>query len=264
MEEPAKTSTAGEAVTCDGFLDNQIQVLQPAKGGHRSGLDAIFLAATVPPDAAGKVCDLGAGSGVAGLAVLARNASLTVDLVENNATMIALGEQSLGLEHNAPFAGRARVLPCDVLARGADRAAAGLHDNAYDHVITNPPYNDQSFQRSPQSDRAMAHSFDGDMLVRWCRTACAITRSGGRFSCIVRPGLLHAVLEAMHGRFGAIRILPLHPSADKPASRVLIGAIRGSATALEILPGLVLHEASGGFTSTADDVLRGRTSISLF
>ena len=37
--------------TCDAFLDGRIHVRQPAKG-FRSGLDAVFLAAACPAEAA--------------------------------------------------------------------------------------------------------------------------------------------------------------------------------------------------------------------
>ena len=55
----------------DGFLGNRIIIRQP-RHGHRSGHDAVLLAASVGGEKAQSVCDLGAGAGVVGLCILAR------------------------------------------------------------------------------------------------------------------------------------------------------------------------------------------------
>ncbi len=73
-----------DAVTKDGFLDNAFYVLQPAKGGHRAGLDAVLLAACVDAPAGTRIADFGAGCGVAGMAVASRLQGVTVDLVERD------------------------------------------------------------------------------------------------------------------------------------------------------------------------------------
>ena len=46
-----KAATPPHAPTRDAFLGGRVLVLQPARGGgHRSGLDAVYLAAAVPED----------------------------------------------------------------------------------------------------------------------------------------------------------------------------------------------------------------------
>ena len=57
-----KAATPPHAPTRDAFLGGRVLVLQPARGGgHRSGLDAVYLAAAVPEDVQGHVVDLGSG-----------------------------------------------------------------------------------------------------------------------------------------------------------------------------------------------------------
>ena len=90
-----------QKVTRDRFLGGKIEVLQPSANGHRSGLDAILLAATLPKDCKGNVADLGSGSGVAGLAAIALRPQLNVLLVENNPGMAELAYQTSNLAGNS-------------------------------------------------------------------------------------------------------------------------------------------------------------------
>ena len=49
-------------------------------------------------------------------------------------------------------------------------------------------------------------------------------------------------------RFGALKVLPLHPRAGAPAHRVLVQGIKGSRGPLQLLPGFVLHGDGNAFT----------------
>ena len=53
----------------DAFLGGRLQLRQPAEG-HRSGTDAVLLAAAAPADFSGLAIDVGAGVGAAGLAMV--------------------------------------------------------------------------------------------------------------------------------------------------------------------------------------------------
>ncbi|MEO0545676.1 MAG: methyltransferase [Pseudomonadota bacterium] len=255
-------------VTLDGFLDNQFAVYQPAKGAHRSGLDAVLLAGTVLASFDGALCDLGAGAGVAGLAVLQRTRASTAHLVENDPLMVDLLRESLSLdlnlEMNEALAGRAKVLEADIKLSGAARQAAQLVDNAFDHVITNPPYNDATHQRSDVPRKAQAHHADPDLFEAWFKTACGILKPGGRLSVIVRPNSLLMLLKALENRFGSLRILPLYPRAGQDAARILVGATRGGKAPVTLLPPVTLHKEDGSFTPMIEEVLRGRCGIALW
>ncbi|KJS21015.1 MAG: hypothetical protein VR78_00650, partial [Hoeflea sp. BRH_c9] len=49
----------------DAFHNGGFHLLQPLGSGHRAGMDAMLLAATVPEGARGTLADLGAGAGAA-------------------------------------------------------------------------------------------------------------------------------------------------------------------------------------------------------
>ncbi len=62
---PPPSPAGSPAVTADAFLGGKVEALQPAAGHHRSGLEAVLLAASLDSRIAGTVVDLGAGAGVA-------------------------------------------------------------------------------------------------------------------------------------------------------------------------------------------------------
>jgi len=228
--------------TIDGFLDNAFQVIQPAKGAHRSGLDAVFLAAALPNSASGKLADFGAGCGVAGMAAVQRCASLTADLIEIDPINCALMEQSLALEENQHLAPRLEIIRADLSARGEDRKALGLLENTYDHIICNPPYNSStSNQKSPNQNRARAHDMTPGLLEDWMKTTAHVARAKATLVLILRPQNLPEILKALEGRFGSTKILPLQPKQNTPANRLIVCATKGGRAALQILPPFNLH-----------------------
>ncbi|MDE2577133.1 MAG: SAM-dependent methyltransferase, partial [Rhodospirillales bacterium] len=60
---------------------------------------------------------------------------------------------------------------------------------------------------------------------------------------------------------GSLAVLPLWPRPGRAAKLVLLRAVRGGRGPSEMLPGLVLHRADGGFTAEAEAVLRGGAAL---
>lgn len=253
------------APTKDAFLGGKVYVLQPAKGRHRAGLDAVYLAAALPENTSGHVVDLGAGVGTAGFCVAARLPKTTVTLVELDPAALDLSRKGLALEENAAFAARVMPLEADITARGTLRHAAGLTPSLADHVIMNPPYYPYgTFRASPAAARASAHMLDERGLDPWVRTATDIVREGGSLTVIFRADGLQELLHVLSGRFGAIDVIPLRPRPDAPATRVIVRAIRASRAPLQLLPGFVLHESDGSdFLPEARAVMRDGAGLGI-
>ncbi|MCA1300017.1 tRNA1(Val) (adenine(37)-N6)-methyltransferase [Stappia indica] len=261
--EPAPL--AARNITKDAFLGGQVQILQPAKGFHRAGLDAVYLAAAVPATTKGHVVDLGSGVGTAGFCLAARLPDVRVTLVDRDRQALALAREALDLPENAAFAGRTTLLEADVTARGRERHAAGLTPSLADHVVMNPPYyTGGRFRASPASARAGAHVLEAEGLEPWARVATDILKEGGSLTVIFRADGLGELLEVLPGRFGAIDVIPLRPRPEAAATRILIRAIRASRAPLRLLPGFVLHEGSGSdFTREARAVMRDGAGLTL-
>lgn len=244
------------AVTDDAVLGGRLKLLQPARG-HRAGHDAILLAAAAPK--AGIAADLGAGIGTAGLALLARNAARHVTLVEIDAELARLA--AANAERNG-FTDRTGTVQSDVarLARrgGPPKPAAA----SLDLVVMNPPFNDPAARRaSPDAARRRAHAAPESDIAAWVQAAERLLKASGRLVLIHRPEAIAAILAALHGRFGAVEIVPVHARADAPAIRVIVRAQKGKRTPLSLRPPFVLAGDDQAPTHAAEAVLRGAAAL---
>src|SRR5689334_21126460 len=102
--------TGKPAETIDAFHRGAFHLLQPKGRGHRSGMDAMLLAALVADDRPDRVDELGAGAGPAGLAVASRLADHHVLLFERSAEMADYARLSILLPGNAHVAVRVSVV----------------------------------------------------------------------------------------------------------------------------------------------------------
>ena len=248
--------------TVDAFHNGGFFLVQPAGAGHRAGMDAMLLAATVPESASGLLADLGAGAGAAGLAAAARLPDLEVVLIERASAMADCARRTLLLAENARLAARARVIEADVALQGDSRRAAGLADYIYDYVIMNPPFNSGRDRQTPDPLKSQAHAMEtGDLFERWLRTANAILKPGGQVSLIARPESMSDILTAMGKRFGGVEITPVCPRRGDDAIRILVTAIKGSRARLGLRDRILIHEGEGHAVSAQmNDLSNGRAA----
>ena len=258
---PPSAASASHPYSLDGFLDGAVTLVQP-RSGHRAGLDAALLQALVPADASGHAIDFGAGVGTVGFAAAARAPALSVTCVENNPELVACARLALQRPENAAFASRVTVVEADVTDRREAREARGLLDGAANFVLMNPPYDQPERVRpSPDAGRRQAHLADRSARSAWIRSAAGLLQTGGLLGLIHRAAALPEILESVGAAFGDIRVIPVHPLADKPAGRILVRARKSHRGGLRLMPGLVLHNAHGGWTDEAEAILRGRTDL---
>src|SRR5690606_25555249 len=76
-----------DGLSHDAFHRGGFYLVQPLRG-HRAGSVAMMLAAAVPSGFSGRLADLGAGAGAAGLAVASRCPGAHVVLIEREAGMV--------------------------------------------------------------------------------------------------------------------------------------------------------------------------------
>jgi len=252
--------TSPVTFTCDAFLDGKVRLRQP-RLGFRSGLDAVFLAAACPANAGEQVLEAGCGAGAASLCLLARVPGVSVTGVEIDTELAALAHEN-AVENG--FGGRFEAVNTDLTASWTALEAAGVHLEAYDHVIANPPFFEHGRTRPSkhaQNSRARAMAEGG--FEDWARFLAAAARPSGTATVIHTADALPQLLAAFDRRFGALRILPLHPKAGEPAIRVIVSGIKGSRAPVSILPGVVLHEADGAPTPAATAILRHGNALDL-
>lgn len=253
------------AETCetseDSFFRGKFFAVQPIGNGHRSGSDALLIAAGLPKGATGKLVDLGSGTGVAGLAAIYQNPDLSVLLVEKNPLMVQLANRTLQMTKNAMLARRAKILAADVTLSGIKRSEAGLEDTSADFVIMNPPYNYEGQRVSPNALKAEAHVMGMSGLDSWVRTAAAILKANGTLIMIYRAEKLGEIIACSQGRFGDLSIIPIYSREGERAKRILVKMTKGSKAPLSLLPGILMHDGEGGPTPIAQSLLNGEARI---
>jgi tRNA1(Val) A37 N6-methylase TrmN6 len=241
-------------------LGGRLTLKQPARG-HRVGHDAILLAAACPARSGEHAVDLGAGVGAAGLALAARIAGTQITLVELDSNLVALAAENAQCNG---LAARVRAVVLDVAAPARAFAAVGLALESVERVLMNPPFNDPVRQRaSPDRSRRLAHVAPAMLFKAWTKTAARLLRPRGTLSLIWRADGLADVLAVLAIGFGAIKVLPIHPKPGEGAIRIVVRATKASRAPLELLPGFVLNDASGGSTPEAEAVLRAGSGLPL-
>ena len=231
----------------DTFLDGRVKVAQ-LDGGFRSGLDAVMLAAAVPATSGQTALELGAGSGAAGLCLMARVPGLKLTGVERDEALAALAR-----DNEAANGAGCTFIAADIFALPPELK------RDFDQVFANPPFHGEG-QVSPDAARAAALMDDG-ALKDWLKLGLQRTVSGGFFTAILRADRLNEALGALPER--GLCAFPLWPRQDEAPKRVIVQVRKGSNAPFALLPGLVLHTADGSWTPQADAVLRRGTALAL-
>jgi tRNA1(Val) A37 N6-methylase TrmN6 len=150
-------------------------------------------------------------------------------------------------------------------ADGLDRASStsALAREIADVVVTNPPFLEEGETRiSPDSARAAAHVLPPGGLERWLRACSELLKPRGALALIHRADRLGECLGPLSRGFGGQRLRFVHPRADRPATRVLITAVKGSRAPLVVAPPVILHDEAGRFTPEAEALHRGDRTLS--
>jgi tRNA1(Val) A37 N6-methylase TrmN6 len=234
-------------LTDDAFLGGRVLLWQP-KDGFRAGLDSVVLAAAVPARQRDRVCDLGLGVGAAVLCLAARVGELRVTGVELDAGLADLARANAARNGLKTF----DVEVADVLARPRQ-----LPRQAFDHVLSNPPFHDLARgTRAPNVAKAHATSTPRSGLTTWLRFARALAKPSGWVTIVIPPEQLGLALSALAPEGFGMEIFPLWPRAGQAAKRIIVRTRMNSRAPLRLLAGLVLHGTDGKPTPQAEAVLR--------
>ncbi|WP_374764322.1 tRNA1(Val) (adenine(37)-N6)-methyltransferase [Yunchengibacter salinarum] len=251
-EKPDRRAGARD-ITMDAFLGGALHLEQPIDG-YRVSMDTVMLAAAVPAQPGETVLEGGIGSGGAALCLARRVPDVRVHGIDVQQSMIDLATRNAqrnGLGHALTLA----------LGDVADRSGA---QSQYDHVMLNPPYlAHASAIRPPDRSKGMAHMESRAVLDDWLRFAVHYVRQKGSITLVYRADRLDEVLARLHGRVGAISVLPLWPRQGEAAKRVIIQGRKGARGGLTLLPGLALHGRTERYTPEAENILRKGAALDL-
>ncbi len=244
------------ATTTDGLLDGRVILRQPLTG-YRAAVDPVLLAAAVRAKPGQSVLDAGCGAGAAMFCLAVRVPGLALTGIELQPGEAALARESVSLNSFAEGCVIAAIVTGDILRPPAEML------NAFDIVITNPPYGD-SGTPPPNENLAVAHMEGEADVAGWIKGCLACLKPKGRLVMIHRADRLSEILASLHDRkAGDIRILPIFPKTGQPARRVIVDAGKDRRSPDTLLPGLVLHIGDGSYTAEADAVLRRAGALAI-
>ena len=236
-------------VTEGTLLDGRVRYVQP-RCGFRSGIEPVLLAAFVPARPGEHVLEAGSGAGAALLCLAARVPGMRGTGLERDPDLAALAARNAAANG---FAGL-RFQTADVLA--AEPAGP------FDHACANPPYHKGGGTGSPLPAREGAKRAGPGLLGAWTGALARRLRPGGSLTLVLAAGGVPEVLAAMAAAgIGGASLLALWPKPGRAAKLVLLRGVRGGRGPFRLLPGLVLHHETGGFTAAAEAVLRGAAAL---
>lgn len=249
-----------EAMTCADVTQDFWQAgnisLRQLRHGQRAGTDAALLAAAFVR-LEGRLADVGAGSGAVGLALAQRHPNVQVDLIDINPDLVALAAKNCAENH---LATRVAARCHNVLA---DADMRPLHGH-FDAVVSNPPFYQPERARLPRDQaRAQAHVLHGGSLEDWVRVCRKLLKPKGVLVMIHRPEALAAILAGLGQGGAGLRLMPLQPRHEAPASRIIVRWSQGSRAPLCLLAPLILHQTSGAFTPEAEALHRGEATLAI-
>jgi tRNA1(Val) A37 N6-methylase TrmN6 len=233
-------------------LGQKVHLFQPQKGGFRTSMDSVLLAAACPAQGQDHVLDMGCGGGGASFCLLWREQKLTltgididpdfIDLARQNAVLNQCQERSHFLHHGIGAFLKLNKKP------------------AFDHVMMNPPFFDAG-SHSPSQDQkrlyANGHGAEDSIgLEDWIGIAHKLLKSRGSLTLIYPVSPLDRILACMHKRFGAIHLYPILSKSSEPAKRIIVIAIKDRQSQTVLQPPIVLHDQKGSPTQQSDLLLR--------
>jgi len=220
-------------------------VTQPVKG-HRFTLDSILLADFCRIKPKERVLEPGAGTGVISLLLAMkhpRSLFYPVEIQDPLYDLCVVNYEANKLEN--------------VIAVHRDicRLYQSIVPGNFDVIVTNPPYLKTGTGRlSSDVGRRIARQ---DLLGRidfWLALQ-KFLKQGGRYNLVFpasRLSELFAIMKKLQLEPKRLRLV--HPYADRPASLVLIEAVKEGGTGIEFLAPLIVHKLGGGYSTEMREI----------
>ena len=217
-----------------------VTIIQP-KQGFRFTLDSLLLADFCRIRSRERVLEPGAGTGVISILLAKKHPRSLFYPVEIQPKLVELCEQNRidnSVEHNVI-----------TVKRDIRRLYQSIDPGGFDVVVANPPYTRLGAgKKSPLPERQMARQDQLGRIEFWLDLQ-KFLKQGGRYNLVFPASRLTELASLMRERgLEPKRLRFVHPKEQKPASLVLIEAVRSAGPGSEVLPPLVVHELDGTYT----------------
>lgn len=224
-------------------VNDRLRLIQRTDG-ITFGTDALLLAGYIGRGYRDAL-ELGTGTGILSLLLLAREKAERITALEVQDDYAALAQRNAALNS---LETRLTVLSCDV------RDYAPSPDAACDLVFTNPPYMKRGTgYENPTDLKNIARREVCGTISDFLCTAGRALRYGGSFVAVYRPDRLTDLICAMREvGIEPKRLTAVHADAKAPVSLLLIEGRRGGGVGLYLTPPLLLYRDGEHKTYSAE------------
>ncbi len=206
------------------------------------GTDSILLAHFASDDKAKKVCDLGTGSGVLPLLLSDMMPQASFVGVEIQADVCDMARRSVEINS---LEKRIEIREMNLVD-----APAVFGKASFDMVICNPPYGKRGSCVLCNNDaKNIARHEILCTLEDIIRTATGLLCNGGRFYLVHQTERMLEILELLRENcLEPKKLQMVHPQVSKAPYLILLEAVKGQKSNMQILPPLIVYDDAGNYT----------------
>ncbi len=217
-----------------------VSITQPKKGA-RFTMDSLLLADFCCIKPRDRVLELGAGTGVISLLLAKKFASAR--FVADEFEQSAYDLLNRNIRENGLLE---RVVSVDRDVRYISRSIA---PNAFDVIIANPPYfRCGAGRKSPSIERHTARHDQSAPLHTWLDRRDLLKNKGRFFLVFSANRTVELISSLREKRLEPKRLRYVHPFHHRPATLILVEAVKSAGSGLEVLPPLVVHHTPGVYS----------------
>lgn len=206
------------------------------------GMDAVLLSDFVREKAGAKVLDMGTGTGIIPILLEAKEKGAQFFALEIQQESVDMARRSVALNG---LQDKIQIIEGDI-----KEASKLMKASSFDIVTCNPPYmNSQHGITNPELPKAIARHEILCTLEDVVREGAKLTKQKGSFYLIHRPFRLAEIMGLLlKYKMEPKRMRLVYPYVDKEPNMVMIEAVKGGKSRIQVEPPLIVYEKDGTYT----------------
>lgn len=206
------------------------------------GMDAVLLSDFVKGKSGAKILDMGTGTGIIPILLEAKEKGEQFFALEIQKESVEMARRSVQLNG---LQDKIQVIEGDI-----KEASKFMKASSFDIVTCNPPYmNSQHGITNPDIPKAIARHEILCTLEDVVREGAKLTKQRGSFYLIHRPFRLAEIMGMLlKYKLEPKRMRLVYPYIDKEPNMVMIQAVKGGNSRIQIESPLIVYEKNGTYT----------------
>ena len=236
--------------TLDTLIDGKLRLYQ-SRAGYRFSLDALLLAHFVTVKRCDRIVDLGAGNGPIALLLSHLHPSASLTGLEVQAEMAARAKRSVALNR---LDDRVEIVSGDLREIGSIFTASAFHV-----VVSNPPFRPASSGRiSPNREKQWARHEIKAGLADFLAAGAYLLRPKGRLALIyAAERAVELLVSLRRAGLEPKRLRWVHSFAADGALLILVEAVKGGRSGVEVEPPLVIYRQGKEYSAEVAKIVVG-------